>query len=75
LVPRDVILAAMSDVRPGRFYSVDEIAAALQVEDRGELREQLRAMAHDLHVDDPFKISQGPSEEFYRRITRLRWMA
>jgi hypothetical protein len=75
VIPVAAIMAAMWDVRPGRFYSVDELAAALQVEDRAALRSQLRAMARDTDVENPFKISQGASDEFYRRIPRVRHMA
>jgi hypothetical protein len=71
----DAIIAAMWDVRPGRFYSVDELASALQVEDRAALREQLRAMARDTNVENPFKISRGGSDEFYRRIPGSRHTA
>ena len=74
-LPFDAIIAAMPDVRPGRFYSVDELGAALHVEDRTALREQLRAMAHDPDMDTSFKIRQGASDEFYRRIPRARHTA
>ena len=33
------IMAAMSDVRPGRFYSVDELAATLRVRDKAALHD------------------------------------
>ena len=36
LIPASDIMAAMSDVRPGRFYSVDELASVLRVQDKGE---------------------------------------
>jgi hypothetical protein len=75
VIPVSAIIAAMCDVRPGRFYSVDELAAALHVEDRGALREQLRALARDTDADNPFRISQGGSDEFYRRIPRVRHTA
>jgi hypothetical protein len=67
MVPLSSIIAAMSDVRPGRFYSVDELAVVLGVRNRAALQEQLRTMACDLDVHNPFKISQGSTDEFYRR--------
>jgi hypothetical protein len=63
------IMAAMSDVRPGRFYSVDELAATLRIRDRAALHEQLRNMATAPDVDGPFQIFQGASDEFYRRVS------
>ena len=69
MIPVRSIVAAMWDVRPGRFYSVDELAVALDVENRAALREQLRAMARDADVHNPFKICQGSSDEFYRRLS------
>jgi len=64
-----LIMAAMSDVRPGRFYSVDELAATLRVRDRAALHEQLRSMASAPDVDGPFQIFRGASDEFYRRVS------
>ncbi len=58
----------MSDVRPGRFYSVDELAATLRVTDKTALREQLRSMAGAPDLHSPFQIRQGVSDEFYRRV-------
>jgi hypothetical protein len=66
-----VIIAAMSDVRPGRFYSVDELAALLHVQDKTGLHEQLRTMASDPDVDNAFKLLQGSSDDFYRRVSVL----
>ena len=63
------IMAAMSDVRPGRFYSVDELAATLRVRDKAALHEKLRNMASAPDVDGPFQIFQGASDEFYRRVS------
>lgn len=68
MISANMIFAAMSDVRPGRFYSVDELAAVLRVEDTAELREQLRVMAGDTDRHSSFKLLKGPSEEFYQRI-------
>jgi hypothetical protein len=67
MIPVSSIIAAMSDVRPGRFYSVDELAVVLGVRNRAALQEQLRTMACDPDVHNPFKINQGSSDEFYRR--------
>ena len=63
------IMAAMSDVRAGRFYSVDELAVTLRIRDKAALHEQLRNMASAPDVNGPFQIFQGASDEFYRRVS------
>ena len=65
----DLIIAAMSDVRPGRFYSVDELAAVLRTPDKAALHEQLRTMAGDPDIQSQFKLLQGSSDDFYRRVS------
>ena len=60
MVSASSILAAMSDDRPGRFYSVDELAAVLRVSDKAELRALLRTS---------FRLLQGASGDFYRRVS------
>jgi hypothetical protein len=65
------IIAAMSDVRPGRFYSVDELAVLLHVQDRTGLHAQLRTMVSDPDVDNAFKLLQGSSDDFYQRVSVL----
>jgi hypothetical protein len=69
MVSASSIFAAMSDVRPGRFYSVDELAAVLHVADKAELHKQLRAMASapDIHGSD--RLLQSSSADFYRRVS------
>jgi hypothetical protein len=62
------IIAAMSDVRPGRFYSVDELAAVLKVKDKTALHAQLRTMAGAPDIGSSFGIVQGSSNEFFRRV-------
>jgi len=62
------IFAAMPDARPGRFYSVDELAALLRVQDKAELRERLQVISGALDLHGSFKLVRGPSDEFYRRI-------
>ena len=69
MISADLIFAAMSDARPGRFYSVDELAAVLRVADKAELREQLRIMAGDADLHSSFRLLKGPSEEFYQRVS------
>jgi hypothetical protein len=69
MVSASLIVAAMSDVRPGRFYSVDELAAVLRVQDKAALHEQLRTMVGDPDVHSPFKLLQGSSDDFYRRVS------
>jgi len=68
MISASAIFAAMSDARPGRFYSVDELASLLRVQDKVELRERLRFMAGAQGSHGPFKLVTGPSDEFYRRI-------
>jgi hypothetical protein len=69
MISANMIFAAMSDARPGRFYSVDELAAMLGVQDRTQLREQLRIMAGDAGLHSSFKLLKGPSDEFYQRVS------
>ena len=69
MVSASLILAAMSDSRPGRFYSVDELAAVLRVPDKTELHQQLRTMAGDPDVHSSFKLLKGSSDDFYRRVS------
>ena len=59
----------MSDGRAGRFYSVDELASVLRVPDKMALHEQLRTMAGDPDVHSSFKLVQGSSGDFYRRLS------
>ncbi|HEY6476856.1 MAG TPA: hypothetical protein VI456_09770 [Polyangia bacterium] len=59
----------MSDVRPGRFYSVDELAAVLHVQDKTALHEQLRTMVGEPDAHSAFKLLQGSSGDFYRRVS------
>jgi hypothetical protein len=68
VISASAIFAAMSDIRPGRFYSVDELAVTLRVADRTALLEQLRNMADAPNVHDTFKLCQAASPEFYRRV-------
>jgi hypothetical protein len=63
------VFAAMPDARPGRFYSVDELAALLRVQDQAELRERLRVMAATPDLHGSFKLVGGPSDEFYGRVS------
>jgi hypothetical protein len=69
MVSTSLIIAAMTDDRPGRFYSVDELAAVLRVPDKSELHEQLRTMAGDPDIHSAFKLLQGSSDDFYRRVS------
>jgi hypothetical protein len=69
MVSTSLIIAAMSDGRPGRFYSVDELAAVLRVSDKTALHEQLRTMAGDPDIHSSFKLLQGSSDDFYRRLS------
>jgi hypothetical protein len=69
MVSSSLILAAMSDGRPGRFYSVDELASVLRVPDKAELHEQLRIMVGDPDIHSSFKLIQGSSGDFYRRVS------
>ena len=69
MISANAIMAAMSDVRPGRFYSVDELAALLGVQDKAALHAQLRTMAGDPDVRGAFKLIQASSEDFYRRVS------
>jgi hypothetical protein len=69
MVSASLIIAAMSDARPGRFYSVDELAAVLRVSDKRELHAQLRTMVGDPDVHSSFKLLQGSSDDFYRRVS------
>ena len=62
-------MAAMSDARPGRFYSVDELAAVLRVDDKKALHEQLRSIAADPDLQGAFRLLQCSSDEFYRRVS------
>ena len=69
MVSASLIIAAMSDSRPGRFYSVDELAAVLRVPDKAELHAQLRTMVGDPDIHGSFKLLQGSSGDFYRRVS------
>jgi hypothetical protein len=69
MVSTSLIIAAMSDARPGRFYSVDELAAVLRVSDKTALHEQLRTMVGDPDIHSSFKLRQGSSDDFYRRVS------
>jgi hypothetical protein len=69
MISASSIIAAMSDPRPGRYYSVDELAAVLRIQDKTELREQLRSMASDPNLDSSVRLLKSPSEEFYRRVS------
>ena len=69
MISASSVFAAMPDARPGRFYSVDELAALLRVQDQAELRERLRVMAATPNLDDSFKLVSGPSDEFYGRVS------
>jgi hypothetical protein len=69
MISDSLILAAMSDSRPGRFYGVDELAAVLRVQGQAELRRRLQVMADTPGLQDSFKLVRGPSNEFYRRIS------
>jgi hypothetical protein len=61
----------MSDARPGRFYSVDELAAVLHVDDKNALHEQLRTIAGDPNTEGAFRLRQCSSDDFYQRVTVL----
>ena len=69
MVSTSLIIAAMTDDRPGRFYSVDELASVLRVPDKAELHAQLRTMAGDPDIHSAFKLLQGSSDDFYRRVS------
>ncbi len=69
MVSASLIIAAMSDSRPGRFYSVDELASVLRVPDKAELHAQLRTMVGDPDIHGSFKLLQGASGDFYRRVS------
>jgi hypothetical protein len=69
MVSANLIIAAMSDSRPGRFYSIDELAAVLHVSDKMELHAQLRTMAGDPDIHSSFKLLQGSADDFYRRVS------
>ena len=69
MVSASLIIAAMSDARPGRFYSVDELAAVLRTPDKAALHEQLRIMVGDPDIHSAFKLLQGASDDFYRRLS------
>jgi hypothetical protein len=69
MVSASSIIAAMSDGRPGRFYSVDELAAVLRVSDKAELHSQLRTMVGDPDIHSSFKLLQGSADDFYRRVS------
>lgn len=69
MVSTSSIIAAMADGRPGRFYSVDELASVLRVPDKAELHEQLRTMVGDPDIHSSFKLVQGASDDFYRRVS------
>jgi hypothetical protein len=69
MVSASLIISAMSDSRPGRFYSVDELASVLRVPDKAELHEQLRTMAGDPDIHSSFKLLKGSSDDFYRRVS------
>lgn len=69
MVSASSILAAMSDDRPGRFYSVDELAAVLRVSDKAELRALLRTMVGDPDTHSSFRLLEGSSADFYRRVS------
>jgi hypothetical protein len=69
MVSSSLIFAAMSDNRPGRFYSVDELASVLRVPDRAQLHAQLRIMADAPDIHSSFKLLQGSSDDFYRRVS------
>jgi hypothetical protein len=69
MVSASLIIAAMSDSRPGRFYSVDELASVLRVPDKMELHEQLRTMVGDPDMHSSFKLRKGSSDDFYRRVS------
>lgn len=69
MVSSSLIIAAMTDDRPGRFYSVDELAAVLHVPDKAELHAQLRTMVGDPDFHSSFKLLQGSSDDFYRRVS------
>jgi hypothetical protein len=69
MVSTTFIFAALSDGRPGRFYSVDELASVLRVSDKTALHEQLRSMAGDPDIHSSFKLLQGSSDDFYRRFS------
>ena len=69
MISASSIFAAMPDVRPGRFYSVDELAAVLRVADKTELHKQLRAMASAPDLHSSYRLLQGASADFYRRVS------
>ncbi len=69
MVSANSIIAVMSDARPGRFYSVDELAAVLRVANKTELHAQLRTMVDDPDAHSAFKLLKGSSDDFYRRAS------
>ena len=69
MLSASLIIAAMSDARPGRFYSVDELASVLRVTDKTELHAQLRTMVGDPDIHSSFKLLQGSGDDFYRRVS------
>ncbi len=69
MVSPSSIFAAMSDARPGRFYSIDELAALLHVADKTGLHEQLRAMARAPDIHSCYRLLQGSSADFYQRVS------
>jgi hypothetical protein len=69
MISASLIFAAMSDARAGRFYSVDELATSLRVQDRTEFHEQLRMMASFPDLQGSCRLLQGSSDQFYRRVS------
>jgi hypothetical protein len=69
MVSATLIIAAMSDDRPGRCYSVDELASVLRVSNKTELHEQLRMMTGDPDLHSSFKLLRESSDDFYRRVS------
>lgn len=67
MVSASSIIAAMPDVSPGKFYSVDELATTIGVQNDDAFRTKLTSMANNPDIDDPFKIRQSDSDHFYRR--------
>jgi hypothetical protein len=59
----------MSDSRPGRFYSVDELATVLRIQDKAALHEQLRTMVDDPDLPSGFRLLRGSADDFYRRAS------
>ena len=71
LISVSAIMSAMSDARPGRFYSVDELAALLHVDDRMAFHQHLRSIAAEPSPEGAFRLLQCSSDEFYRRVSVL----